>query len=157
MYLHITNDKNRWSKGLWEVWEEKYAKSTKQTTKQEDSFSIPRKTTMLITHFPCEGGNPSRAPKHLSENLTWLTDRERGDGEEGKADWWVVCPPPSTLSPSMYLRAAKPCLILMSSAFCNLTWEFKSCLSFASLMSAGSYTSRKAKKKEEIGLLSFGS
>lgn len=53
------------------------------------------------------------------------------------------------LSPCMYLGAAKPCVILMSFAFCNLTWEFKSCLSFASLMSAGSYISRKDKKNRE--------
>lgn len=47
------------------------------------------------------------------------------------------------------LRAAKTCVISMSSAVCNLTWELKSCLSFASLVSAGTYISRKKPKKKK--------
>lgn len=89
---------------------------------------------------------PIKGPKAF----VWKTDvadrEEERDGGEGKADW---------LSPSMYLGAAKPCVILMSSAFCNLTWEFKSCLSFTSVMSAGSYISRKAKRRDWLVELQF--
>lgn len=52
-------------------------------------------------------------------------------------------------SPCMCLGAARTCVILMSSAFCNLTWEFKSRLSSAALVSAGSHISSTENKGEE--------
>lgn len=124
----------RCSKGLWE------GQGKQNQTGAEQNYSVDHPLSMLRRR-------PIKAARHLSEMLS-------GRREE-KADWCFRCPPSSPpLSPCMYLGAAKPCVILMSSAFCNLTWEFKSCLSFASHMSAGFYFFHKEEKKAEklVGL-----
>lgn len=140
---------NRWSKGLWEVlWGKHKVNKSEQAGKQEHPSSTLSETTRLISHFSCEGGDLSNAPTHLSDRHVADSEKERdGGGRERLTDG--LCGPPTTLS-FMYLAAAKTCVILMSSAFCNLTWEFKSCLGFASLTSAGSYVSRKEKGREKL-------
>lgn len=93
----------------------------KQVTEQHPS-SILSKTTVLITHFPCNA-NLSRALKHVSEKLI-IIDRKRDGGEKKRLTDGLYVPPPH--SSCIHLGAAKSSMILMSSVFCNLTWEFKS-------------------------------
>lgn len=149
--MHHKWQKNRWSKGLWEVWEEIH-----KVNKTRTSFFYSMENYIADYPLSILRRQPIKGP----QAFVWKTDiadreKERGRGR-GKS-WLMGYVPPHThtLSRSMYLWAAKPCLILMSSAFCNLTWEFKSCLSFASLMSAGSYISRTAKRRDWLVELHF--
>lgn len=81
---------------------------TKQTTKQEQ----PR-----WAKLPCCLSPTSHVKEVKLSTAPTLCLRGR------EADWWAKFPP--SLHCLLYLRAARTCVILMPSAFCNLTWEFK--------------------------------
>lgn len=112
----------------------------------------PSKTVSVITQFPREGGD-LKGP----QVFVWkpdMADRKK-EGALREEGWLMGNVGLLPAASRMYLGAAKAFVILMSSAYCNLTWEFKSCLSFAFLMSLGSHILHKEEWREMLVGLRF--
>lgn len=148
LYLHISNNRKqmeqRTTGGLWGN-----AKSTKQNKSQNKNIPL-----LFWAKIQC--WSPTfhvkettyQGPSYICLKNCHYWQRERkGWGREGKDEWQVMWAPPPP-SRCMYLGAAKPRVILMSSAFCNLTWEFKSCLGFAFRLQGLTSPTKKNKKKK---------